>query len=271
MKDSGQNTNQNALATQLEKQGYCFMPGILPAEKLNDLRRSVARDVRNHTDMPMPVGHVPGFLRVNQALAPFLANPRILGFVQSLFGPHVRISMLTGTVNGPGIPRGAFHADWPYNQTSAACIPSPYPDVLMHLVTFWMLTDFTLKNGATIVVPGSHRKPNHPIKGGSVDPDSPHPHETRLLGSAGTVAILDARLWHAVATNYTDVDRVAVIVRYSPWWLNLDPLRPGTVDRQDIVDATGGSNAEVPPLSASLFKSLPEEVKGLLRYSVVDS
>ena len=59
-----------------------------------------------------------------------------------------------------------------------------------------------------------------------------------------------------------------MIVRYAPWWLNLDPLRPGTIDREDIVDATGGVNAEVPSLPASVFERLPEEVKGLLRYSV---
>jgi hypothetical protein len=63
---------------------------------------------------------------------------------------------------------------------------------------------------------------------------------------------------------------VAVIVRYAPWWLNLDPLRPGTVDRQDIVDSTGGSNAQVPSLPAAVFQRLPDEVKSLLRYSVDD-
>ena len=265
------NANYTALTSQLQDRGYCLIPGVLPPAELDDLRRSVARDVRVHTDMPMPVGHVPGFLRVNQALAPFLAHPRVLGLAHSLLGPHVRISMLTGSVNGPGIPRGEFHADWPYTQKSAACIPAPYPDLLMHLVTFWMLTDFTEENGATIVVPGSHRKPNHPRKGGGVDPNAPHPDECRLLGSAGTVAVCDARLWHAVATNRTDRDRVAVIVRYAPWWLNLDPLRPGTIDRQDIVDATGGVNAEVPSLPASVFERLPQEVKGLLRYSVEGS
>ncbi|MDE2964551.1 MAG: phytanoyl-CoA dioxygenase family protein, partial [Acidobacteriota bacterium] len=182
------NANHTALAAQLDQRGYCLLPGVLPPGELDDLRRSVARDVRAHTDIPMPVGHVPGFLRVNQALAPFLAHPRVLGLARSLLGSHVRISMLTGSVNGPGIPRGAFHADWPYNQKSAACIPAPYPDLLMHLVTFWMLTDFTEENGATIVVPGSHRKPNHPMTGGPVAPAAPPPAAARRGGWAGTVA-----------------------------------------------------------------------------------
>ena len=54
--------------------------------------------------------------------------------------------MFTGMVNGPGIPRGDLHADWPYNQAGAAKIPAPYPNCLMHIVTMWMLSDFT-ENG----------------------------------------------------------------------------------------------------------------------------
>jgi ectoine hydroxylase-related dioxygenase (phytanoyl-CoA dioxygenase family) len=108
------------------------------------------------------------------------------------------------------------------------------------------------------------------MEGGPINPNSPHPDECRLLGTAGTVAVCDARLWHAVAPNLTNQERMAVIVRYAPWWLNLDPLRPGTIDRQDIVDSTGGSNAHVPSLPASVLERLPEKVKRLLRYSVED-
>jgi hypothetical protein len=64
---------------------------VLPLERLDDLRRSVAGDVKKHTDMPMPVGHVPGFLRVNQSLAPYLVSRRVLVLAQLLLGPHVRI------------------------------------------------------------------------------------------------------------------------------------------------------------------------------------
>ena len=52
------------------------------------------------------------------------------------------------------------------------------------------------------------------------------------------------------------------------WWLNLDTLRPGTVDHHDIVEANDGKDSVVPALSREAFENLPETVKPLLRYSV---
>jgi ectoine hydroxylase-related dioxygenase (phytanoyl-CoA dioxygenase family) len=227
--------------------------------------------VHSHSLLPRPSGYAPGFLRFNQALAPYVASAPILPFVESLLGPYLRISMFTGTVNGPGIPRGDLHADWPYNQAGAARIPAPYPDCLMHIVTMWMLSDFTAEGGGTIVVPGSHRRPDHPRADGPIQPVTPYPGEKQLSSPAGTVAVFDARLWHAVAANRTDRPRVAAIVRYAPWWLNVNPLRPGTVDRQDIVEAQNGKDSQVPSLPRDVFEKLPPEVQNLVRYSVEDS
>jgi hypothetical protein len=258
------------LRSQLFSDGYCYLENVIPPDQLDGIRDSVSRDVWAHSLLERPTGYVPGFLRFNQSLAPYLADERILGLAESIFGHHVRISMLTGSVNAPGISRGALHADWPFNQTGAAHIPAPYPDLVMHLTTMWMLTDFTEANGATILVPGTHRQSDHPRRGGSlgVDPTVPYPGERRLLGKAATVAVLDSRLWHAVAPNTTDQERVAVIVRYAPWWLNLDPLRPGTVDREDIVESVNGKDSQVPALPREIFDKLPAQVKPLLRYSV---
>jgi ectoine hydroxylase-related dioxygenase (phytanoyl-CoA dioxygenase family) len=248
--------------------GYCQFEGVVTADRVGEIRESVRRDVYKHTVLELPAGYVPGFLRFNQALAPYLAAQPILGFVESLFGPHARISMHTGMVNGPGIPRGELHADWPYNQAGAAHIPAPYPDCVLHLVTMWMLSDFTEAGGGTIVVPGSHRRGDHPRRGGPVDAAQPYPGEARLTGKAGSVVAFDARLWHAVAPNTTDQPRVAAIIRYAPWWLNTAPLRPGTVDRADIVEAVEGKDSQVPPLPREVFEKLPAELRPLLHHAV---
>jgi len=244
--------------------GYCYLEGVIPPGEVARIKENVERDVWAHSLLERPAGYVPGFLRFNQDVAPYLSLAP-LSFAESFFGAHVRISMVTGIVNGSGIPRGALHSDWPYNQKGAAHVPAPYPDALMHIVTMWMLTDFTPENGGTIVVPGSHKKPCHPLDDASM---SRWPGETQLTGKAGAVAALDARLWHAVAENRANADRVAVLVRYAPWWLNLDTLRPGTVDHHDIVEANGGKDSVVPALSRDAFENLPETVKPLLRYSV---
>jgi ectoine hydroxylase-related dioxygenase (phytanoyl-CoA dioxygenase family) len=261
----------NSLREEFLSRGYCYIEDVIPGAVIGAVCNSVERDVRAHSALPPPTGYVPGFLRFNQALAPYVASRPVLDFVESFFGPHVRISMFTGTLNEPGIPRGDLHADWPYNQSGAARIPAPYPDCLLHIVTMWMLSDFTGEGGGTIVVPGSHRQPDHPRKDGPIQPVAPYPGETQMTGRAGTVAFLDARLWHAVAPNRTDRPRVAAIVRYAPWWLNVDPLRPGTVARREIVDAQNGKDSQVPALPRAVFEKLPAEVQRMVHYSVVDA
>ena len=263
------NTSKIAdLRRDLADEGYCYINNVIPADQIDDVREQVQRDVLAHSLLEPPKGYVPGLLRVNQSLAPYLAHPRVLGLAEDVFGPHVRISMLTGSVNQPGLPRGPLHADWPFNQHSRAHVPAPYPDVVMHLVSFWMLTDFTEGNGATIVVPRSHKKNWNPSGETDVNPDEPYPDEARLTGTAGTVAVLDARVWHAEAPNVSGAARVGALVRYAPWWLNLDTLRPGTVDHRDIVEATDGDDSRVPALTPDVYERLPDAVKPLVRYSV---
>lgn len=258
------------LRQQFLTDGYCYLRDFIPPDAVKQICASVERDVWTHNQLERPTGYVPGFLRFNQDFAPYITADPLKPFVESFFGPHYRISMVSGIVNGAGIPRGLIHSDWPYNQKSAAHIPPPYPDAVLHIVTMWMLTDFTLENGGTVVVPGSHKKPCHPLPGGEYDPAEPYPGEARLIGKAGTIGVFDARLWHAVAPNISGTDRVAVLVRFAPWWLNLDTLRPGTVDHQDIVAANDGKDSIVPPLSKEEFEKLPDNVKPLLRYSVVN-
>lgn len=257
------------LRQQLTDKGYCDLGKLLPSDQIDRVRREVTRDVWTHSLKERPKGYVPGFLRFNQSLAPYLTHPRLLGLAESVLGPHVRISMFTGSVNAPGLTRGRLHADWPFNQRSRAHVPAPYPDAVFHLVTFWMLTDFRPENGATIIVPGSHKKDWNPSA--DAHADKPHPGETRLIGEAGTVVVFDARLWHAEAPNVSTEERVSVIVRFAPWWLNLDTLRPGTVDHRNIVEANMGADSTVPALPRDIYERLPQDVKPLLQYSVQGS
>jgi hypothetical protein len=258
----------DTLKNEFLNQGYCFLESVIPPLELKAVCRSVHDDVMQNSQLPPPSGYVPGFLRFNQTLAPYAASEQVVSFIESLLGPHVRISMFSGMVNGPGIPRGELHADWPYNQGGAARIPAPYPDCLMHVGTMWMLSDFTDEGGGTIVVPGSHRRQDHPRKDGPIQPVIPYPGETRLVGKAGTVAVFDARLWHAVAPNVTGQPRVSAVVRYAPWWLNVNPLRPGTAERREIVEANHGQDSEVPPLPRAVFEKLAPAVRKLVSHAV---
>ena len=205
-----------------------------------------------------------------QCFAAYLANERILRIAESFFGDFVRISCTDCVINHPSTERGYWHAGWPYNATNTTHVKTPYPNVMMHLSSIWMLTHFTRENGATFVLPGSHLFPNNPAKGGmdGVDQDAPHANEQQAVGESGSVLLYDSRLWHAVTPNQSDASRVALIVRYAPWWLNLTPMMRGTPDHHRMVLEWGGKNYDAIPIRREVFDWLPENVKPLYRHWV---
>ena len=133
-----------------------------------------------------------------------------------------------------------------------------------------MLSTFDPENGGTLVLPGSHRLQTNPTAGGEVDPNQPLPTERNAAGNAGSVLVMDSRLWHSVSPNRSNRPRVALAVRYAPWWLNVEVLRPGSDERRRMVDEVGGNDNEVPSLPRQVFERLPQEVKRLYRHWVVD-
>src|SRR5215831_12166816 len=86
--------------------GYCVVDDVIPPAEVDRIRQEVVRDVWAHSLLPRPQGYVPGFFRINQSLAPYLAARLVIDLIESFFGPHFRISMVTGSINCPGIPRG---------------------------------------------------------------------------------------------------------------------------------------------------------------------
>lgn len=254
----------------LKIDGWCVVEGIIPEDKVGAVHESVERSTVAHRNPNAPggIGHVPGFIRYDQSISPYLADRRILGLAEALLGEHVRVSFTTATINYPGNQRGGWHGDWPFNQNNAGHIPAPYPDATMHLTTLWMLSPFTVENGGTLIVPGSHRSNNNPTGNNGVDPSKPYPTEMQATGPAGSVLVMDSRMWHATAPNRSDQPRTSVVVRYAPWWLNLDVLMSGSDERARIVDEAGKTENNVPPIPPDVYDAFPEDVKPLFRHWV---
>ena len=250
--------------------GWCVIDEVIPAHEVEAVRENVlaAVDVHKRADAPAHIGAVSGLINCDQSFAPYLAAPRLLGLCKALLGEHVRVSFTSTIVNYPGNERGQWHADWPFNQFNAGHIPAPYPDAVVHLTTIWMLSPFTAENGGTLIVSGSHRTSNNPTGNNGVEKDEPYPTELRVTGAAGSVVVMDSRLWHATAPNNAEEPRVGLAIRYAPWWLNLDVLMPDSVERRRMVEETGTKDNQVPAVPVEVFEELPAEVKPLFRHWV---
>ena len=99
----------------------------------------------------------------------------------------------------------------------------------------WMLDDFTIANGATRCVPGSHHKPGR-ITDYMDDRLADHPEQVQLTGRAGSVAVFNGNLWHSSYRNDSNAPRrtlhCAFIAREHPQQTNQrEYLRPTTAQR----------------------------------------
>ena len=273
------------LARRLSVHGWCLIDDVIPDPEIEPIRDALVEQVRcqrreheRHLAAARAAGHVVGSTGVEVCqdvissvprVAPYLADPRILGAVRAVFGPWVRITSTSGIVTRPGNSRGRWHADWPYNQKIGSHLPAPYPDAVLHLSSIFMLSEFSSRTGATHIVPGSHRRPNNPS---SDDADHPaqarHPEEIPVHGPAGSVLLYDSRLWHRGGENASSRPRVAITCRFSPWWLNLEVRRTGSPEHTAMVVEGGGRDNSVPLVSRDVFEALPDRVKPLIRHWV---
>ncbi len=84
------------------------------------------------------------------------------------------------------------------------------PDYKLRLNMLVMLDDFTLANGATQVMPGSHTQPDRPTE---TEFDQA---AVSITGPAGSIILFNSYLWHRGAMNKTDRNRVALTASFGP-------------------------------------------------------
>ena len=73
------------------------------------------------------------------------------------------------------------------------------------------LEETTVKNGCTMVVPGSHLTGKYTDR----EFDNAKPLELNI----GDIAIWDSRLWHGTYRNQTSQTRWALVATFSAWWV----------------------------------------------------
>jgi len=193
---------------ELEEQGYTILENVIEPE-FNDELRDTLRATFVELDVQPKGTRAEGFAtkRLYNLVprAPVFARlptyEGVLPLVEQLLDPDLILSGTTAMDIGPGERLQGLHADDGHFKIGRPHRP-------MMCTTIWALTDFTADNGATRIVPGSHREPGHP------DPDD----ETRAIAAempAGSVMVMDSQLWHCGGPNSTaDEWRLGLNVQY---------------------------------------------------------
>jgi ectoine hydroxylase-related dioxygenase (phytanoyl-CoA dioxygenase family) len=135
-----------------------------------------------------------------------VTNPGVLAAVRHVLGGDFKLSSLNARSTDPWSPEcQPLHCD-----AGAVADESGF----WVCNTIWLLDDFTPTNGATRIVPGSHRWRKAPQQE-LADPQAPHPREILVLGEAGTVVVMNTHAWHGGTANRTGKPRRALHAFYT--------------------------------------------------------
>jgi len=248
MSTSSRTAVAQAAIERLDLYGYCVIEDAIPAEQAERMavhyfalhcdgaNRSWFQDLSNEQYQTLF-----GLMNLDEMCCSCAAHPVVLEVVRHFLGREARIGEACSKLVKPGAPMGPVHTD------SSGDLPAVLPDTPWMINSIWMMTDFTTENGATLVVPFSHRARRRPPKG--MQPTDPL--LKPVTGRRGSVFLWHGGLWHASGANMTtDQNRMALnIAHYSPWW-NL---------------AREGGHQPVLP---EVFERMPPEMQALNRHRV---
>jgi ectoine hydroxylase-related dioxygenase (phytanoyl-CoA dioxygenase family) len=128
-------------------------------------------------------------------------QPDVLGLVDRVLLPNPLLSTMQSIRLHPGEAAQSWHTD-----DAFYLVPRPHTMTLA-ITVIWAIEDFTADNGATEVIPGSHRWGN----------ELPDPHEAAAVPAvmpAGSALVFDAALWHRGGSNRSSRTRLAISPQY---------------------------------------------------------
>ena len=165
-----------------------------------------------------------GILGLSRASAGLIAHPRVMAVADAILLPNCanyRIGSCSAIEIHPGEKDQVLHRD-------DDIYPLRIPEVEYQISAMWALVDFTLDNGATRVVPGSHRRP-----------DSAPADETDVVQAVmpkGSVLFYMGTTMHGGGANRADRPRTSLINTYSLGWLRQEENHYLTIPR-DVADS----------------------------------
>lgn len=132
-------------------------------------------------------------------------HPLVLALLDRVLEPNYLLSQAQAINIRPGEAAQPLHYDDGFYRW-------PRPRPALGAATIWAIDDFTADNGATVVVPGSHRW------GERLPTDDEARDAVSVVMPRGSVVMFAGTLWHGGGANRSAGARLAVTAQYcAPW------------------------------------------------------
>ena len=231
----------DAHVSVIRRDGFVVVPDVLSPAEVGSMRDALSpylqgRRMGRNDFEGFRSERVYALLAKDPRLALLVEHPRLLAIVDRLLWPgYLLAAFLAINVHAGETPQG-WHCD-----DGGCMVPRPRP--MYGVSAIWALDRFTVENGATQVIPGSH------LWGEDVAPDAAD--AVSICMSAGSMLVLAGNLMHRGGASQGPGTRLGVTPQYCQPWLR---------QIENLVLA-------VPP---PLARNLSSRVQDLLGYSIFE-
>lgn len=213
----------------LRAQGFCVIEGALGADELHSYRDTLFRiaafdrvsgwqQLYAYDNSGNANHRIWNLISRDPVFCQLVEHPLALRLVREVLGWPALLSGISANIAYQHGEEEVLHCD-------QACSPEPW-DRPHGINLVWCIDDFTAENGATRIAPKSHLLNRSPREGEAL------PNFDPLQAKAGSLAVMDGRLWHRTGRNETDLPRAGIFGWYTlpvflpqeNWPLSLNPI-----------------------------------------------
>jgi ectoine hydroxylase-related dioxygenase (phytanoyl-CoA dioxygenase family) len=254
----------DAIYAAIERDGAAIVEGLLSVDVVARVNAEVEAAVAAadpdealfnpimqafHGPFTKQVAGMPGISRT--FAVDVMCHPLLLALCDRILAPScARYQLNLGHLlqRGPGSDEQWLHRD----EAVWSDVPKPAPE--LQLATVIAFVDFTRENGATRIVPGSHRWPDRQLSPAEqMQQRAPAPDEIAYAEMpAGSAVVYTGGTIHGGGSNVTDIPRRGAHLSYCLGWLRTEE----------------NNYLSTPPAIAA---TLPRVAQELLGYAVHDS
>ncbi|HYB97710.1 MAG TPA: phytanoyl-CoA dioxygenase family protein [Candidatus Limnocylindrales bacterium] len=192
---------------RIAEHGYTIVENAIEPDLVEELNETLARLERELNAAPAGNSfegantvRIYNLLARGRCFEKVPVHENVLPVVEGVLDPGCLVSSLSSIAIDPGEMAQPIHAD-----DQLIPIPKPHPPTVCN--SMWALTDFTETNGATRIIPGSHRKDRSPAYGKHYD-------SIAAEMARGSVLIWHGSLWHGGGANRSDRRRMGLAMNY---------------------------------------------------------
>jgi ectoine hydroxylase-related dioxygenase (phytanoyl-CoA dioxygenase family) len=236
----------NERIEQIRKEGSTIIEGVLSPRQRQTIRESLApwlegRHFGRNDFEGYRTERVYALLAKSPPVAEIIEHPDVLALVDAFLPPHYRLSAALAINIHPGETPQGWHIDDAGGAFGHPAFDRPREP--LGISAIWAIDDFTADNGATELVPGSHRW---------TASREPAPNEiVKAIMPAGSVLVFAGNLVHRGGGNRSRSARLAITPQYCMPWLRQLENMP----------------LAVPPALAARYSARVQE---LLGYDVIE-